>query len=70
MGADITVLEPGRFPVDPAESLSAVNWGSFEGREFFVRVAATYVRGQLAWDGSHIQNEAGTGQFLKGAGVG
>lgn len=62
--ADITVLEPGRFIHDPSKSLSAVKWSSMEGREFRVRVAATYVRGQLAWDGKAIRNKAGDGRFL------
>jgi allantoinase len=65
--ADITVLEPGRFIHNPAKSLSAVKWSSFEGREFRVRVAATYIRGQLAWDGQEIRNEAGDGRFLRPA---
>ena len=65
--ADIVVLEPGRFPFDPSKSLSAVKWSSYEGREFTVRVAATYVRGALAWDGSAIRNNAGDGRFLRPA---
>ncbi|MCR4524000.1 dihydroorotase family protein [Bosea sp. 47.2.35] len=65
--ADITVLEPGRFIHDPSKSLSAVKWSSMEGREFRVRVAATYVRGQLAWDGKEIRNKAGDGRFLRPA---
>lgn len=69
LDADITVLEPGRFVFDPSNSLSAVRWSSFEGREFSVRVAATYVGGRLAWDGSRICNEAGSGRFLKGVGA-
>lgn len=65
--ADIVVLEPGRFVHDPGKSLSAVKWSSFEGREFTVRVAATYLRGQLVWDGSAIRNKAGNGRFLRPA---
>ncbi|CAN7146903.1 amidohydrolase family protein [Bosea sp. LjRoot90] len=65
--ADITVLEPGRFIHDPSKSLAAVKWSSMEGREFRVRVAATYVRGQLAWDGEQIRNKAGDGRFLRPA---
>jgi allantoinase len=63
--ADIVVLEPGRFVHDPSRSLSAVRWSAFEGRTFNVRVAATYVRGQLAWDGRQICNSAGDGRFLR-----
>ncbi|MBP6019148.1 MAG: amidohydrolase family protein [Burkholderiaceae bacterium] len=63
--ADIAILKPETYKFDPANSLSAVKWSSFEGREFQVRVAATYVRGQLAWDGSSIRNTAGSGQFVR-----
>ncbi|CAM5771913.1 dihydroorotase [Bosea minatitlanensis] len=63
--ADIAVLEPGRFVHDPGKSLSAVRWSSMEGRELRVRVAATYVRGRLAWDGQRICNKAGDGRFLR-----
>ncbi|PZP25842.1 dihydroorotase [Pseudomonas kuykendallii] len=63
--ADIVVLEPGRFIHDPANSLAAVNWSSFEGRTFDVRVAATFLRGQLAWDGQQIVNSAGAGRLQK-----
>ena len=67
--ADIVVLEPGRFVHDPSRSFSAVRWSSFEGREFSVRVAATYVRGQLAYDGEQIVNQPGDGMFLRPAAV-
>lgn len=65
--ADIAVLEPGKFVFDPSSSLSAVNWSSFEGREFTVRVAATFLRGALVWDGSKIQNKPGAGKFVRPA---
>jgi allantoinase len=28
-------------------------------------VEATYVRGQLAWDGKTVRNAAGDGQFIR-----
>ena len=59
MDADIVVLRPDRYRYDPSNSLSAVTWSSFEGREFTVRVAATYCRGELVWDGAGVVNEAG-----------
>jgi allantoinase len=63
--ADIAVLEPGRFVFDAAKSLSAVQWSAFHGREMRVRVAATFVRGKLAFDGERVVNAAGYGAFLK-----
>jgi len=63
--ADIVILKPEKYRYDPSTSLSAVTWSSSEGREFHVRVAATYVRGALAWDGKGITNAAGSGQFVR-----
>ncbi|MGP8164141.1 MAG: dihydroorotase [Steroidobacteraceae bacterium] len=63
--ADIVVAEPGRFAFDAAKSLSAVQWSSFDGRTMHIRVAATFVRGQLVFDGSRIVNQAGDGRFLR-----
>jgi allantoinase len=63
--ADVVLLDPQRYAFDPARSLSAVQWSSFEGREFLVRVAATWCRGQRVYDGEHIVNPAGSGRFLR-----
>lgn len=63
--ADIVILKPEKYRYDPSTSLSAVTWSSSEGREFQVKVAATYVRGALAWDGKKIINTKGSGQFVR-----
>ncbi|SSW69964.1 dihydroorotase [Achromobacter agilis] len=63
--ADIVILKPERYAFDPSDSLSAVQWSSFEGREFTVRVAATWCRGQLVFDGQRIVNQKGDGRFLR-----
>jgi len=63
--ADIVILKPEKYRYDPSTSLSAVTWSSFEGREFHVKVAATYLRGALAWDGKGITNIKGSGQFVR-----
>lgn len=63
--ADIVIVKPETYRFDPSTSLSAVTWSSFEDREFQVRVEATYVRGQLAWDGKTVRNAAGDGQFIR-----
>jgi allantoinase len=62
--ADIVVAEPGRFAFDASKSLSAVQWSSFDGREMRIRVGATFVRGQLVFDGRGIVNKPGHGHFL------
>jgi allantoinase len=63
--ADLVILQREKYLYDPSESLSAVKWSSFEGREFSVRVAKTFVRGQLVWDGSNIANQPGSGKFQR-----
>jgi allantoinase len=63
--ADMVLLKPERYAFDPSNSLSAVQWSSFECMEFTVRVAATYCRGALVFDGHKIVNQAGDGQFLR-----
>jgi len=63
--ADIVVAESGRFVFDASKSLSAVQWSSFDGREMRIRVGATFVRGQLAYDGAGIVNKAGHGRFQR-----
>ncbi|EJO31336.1 dihydroorotase [Achromobacter marplatensis] len=63
--ADIVILKPERYAFDPAGSLSAVQWSSFEGREFTVRVAGTWCRGQQVYDGRRIVNQKGDGRFLR-----
>ncbi|HYG42644.1 MAG TPA: amidohydrolase family protein [Bordetella sp.] len=65
--ADLVLLKPERYAYDPATSVSAVQWSSFEGMTFSVRVHATYSRGQLAYDGT-VRNAAGHGRFLRPAG--
>ena len=59
-----TVAVRGRLR---SNSLSAVQWSSFEGMEFTARVHATYSRGQLVHDGGKIVNAAGYGRFLRPA---
>lgn len=63
--ADIVVLTPERYAFDPSQSLSAVQWSSFEGMEFSVRVAATFCRGKLVAQDGKIVNAAGYGRFLR-----
>ena len=66
--ADIAVLEKEEYNFDPSASQSAVTWSSFAGRRFTVKVAATYCRGDLVWDGAQIKNTAGgESRFLRPA---
>lgn len=65
--ADLVVLERGRFPWDEAGAHDGLNWSPFHGDTFTVRVAATWLRGRLAWDGAAIVNEPGSGRYVRRA---
>lgn len=63
--ADFVLLKPEKYAFDPSQSLSAVKWSSFEGREFTVRVKATWCRGQPVYADGCIVNQPGYGHFLR-----
>jgi allantoinase len=63
--ADIVIAEPGRFVFDASRSLSGAQWSGFDGREMRIRVGATFVRGQIVFDGSKIVNKPGHGRFQR-----
>lgn len=65
MDADLVVLRPEHYAFDPSNSLSAVQWSSFEGMEFSVRVESTYCRGRAVFSDGKIVNQAGFGTFLR-----
>lgn len=65
--ADFVILKPETYAYDPATSLSAVQWSSFEGMEFSVRVQSTWSRGRAAYADGRIVNEAGSGRFVRPA---
>ncbi|MGI4814490.1 MAG: dihydroorotase [Janthinobacterium lividum] len=67
MDADFVILDPSRYRFDPAESLSAVKWSSFEGMEFSVKVKDTFCRGRHVYSNGKILNQAGDGRFLRPA---
>lgn len=63
--ADLVVLERGTFPWDEAEGHDGLAWSPYHGRDFSVRVARTYLRGQLGWDGQNILNAPGSGRMQR-----
>jgi allantoinase len=62
--ADIAVLETGDYPFDAANNHDGLRWSPYDGERFKARVAATFVRGQLAWDGSTVCGRPGQGRFI------
>jgi dihydroorotase len=45
------------YTVERGNVLSKCGWSPFEGTRFRSRVAATWVNGELAWDGRRLVNE-------------
>lgn len=64
--ADICVLTPEPYVYDAAASGNNIaGWSPFDGVELPYGVAATYLRGQLAYDGKAVLNAPGSGRFLR-----
>ena len=64
--ADIAVLVPSPHRYDPAASgLNAASWSPYTGLELTHAVQATYLRGQLIYDGTRVRATPGTGRFLR-----
>lgn len=63
--ADVVVLSKGSFTWDSATAHDELNWSPFDGRKFDVRVSRTYLRGELAWNGSEVCNRPGSGRYAR-----
>ncbi|HBF28692.1 amidohydrolase family protein [Rhizobium sp.] len=63
--ADITILKHETQIWDSMNAHDDLNWSPFDGREFSVRVARTYLAGQLAFDGQAVINQPGAGQYVR-----
>lgn len=62
--ADLMVLEEGSFVHDSKNAHDELNWSPFDGQNFDVRVAETYVRGARVWDGKNITGATGHGRYV------
>jgi allantoinase len=64
--ADIVVLTPEpRIYRAAASGHNVVGWSPYDGLRLPWRVAATYARGRLAFDGTDVVAEPGTGAFVR-----
>ena len=63
--ADLVLVDPFTpYTVERANVLSKCGWSPFEGTRFSSRIAATFVNGELVWDGQRLIGEA-QGQRLE-----
>ena len=64
--ADLLVLEPGDFVFDQASLVDRpeMNWSAWHGQKMRARVAATWLRGRMIWDGTTVLARPGDGRFV------
>lgn len=63
--ADITVLEPAHVVYDPvATGHGVARWSPYAGLPLHWRVAGTWLRGRLAFDGRRVLSRSGDGRFI------
>lgn len=64
--ADLCVLERGDFAFDEAAIVDRpeLRWSPYHGRRMRARVAATFLRGRMIWNGSQLVTQPGDGHFL------
>jgi dihydroorotase len=62
--ADLVMIDDTPFTVQRGDVLSRCGWSPFEGTTFRSRIAATWVNGVLAWDGSALVGDP-AGQRLR-----
>ena len=68
LDADICVLVPGPHEYDPqASGYNAARWSPYTGLRLSHKVQATYLRGQLVFDGTTLHASPGTGRFVRPA---
>jgi allantoinase len=65
--ADVCVMERGDFVFDEAsiQDRPEMCWSPYNGRTMRARVAATYLRGRLIWDGATVLAKPGDGRFVR-----
>ena len=64
--ADLVVLERGDFSFDEKTLVDRpeMNWSPYHGRRMRARVAATWLRGRMIWDGTRVLARPGDGRFV------
>jgi len=63
--ADIVVLTPDKHVFDASKTgNNVVGWSPYDGMTLPYKVAATYLRGKLAYDGTKVLAAPGSGRFV------
>jgi allantoinase len=62
--ADFVVIEEKPVRFDAARTHDDLNWSPFDGAEFAMCVAATFLRGKLVYENEQILSAPGDGRFV------
>ncbi|WP_342629902.1 dihydroorotase family protein [Nguyenibacter vanlangensis] len=66
LDADITVMKRERWTYDAQASTNAfADWSPYDGREIDWKVAATYLRGRMVYDGDTVMAQPGSGRRVR-----
>ncbi|MGN6820436.1 MAG: dihydroorotase [Sphingomonas sp.] len=63
--ADIMVLRPGPIVFEASRTHDELNWSPYDGETFQARIAATFLRGDMVWDGSVVTGREGQGRYVR-----
>jgi allantoinase len=63
--ADIAVVDPADYLYNPGKGYTCVDWSPYAGRRMKARVAATWRRGEMIFDGSKVLSVPGSGRFVR-----
>jgi allantoinase len=62
--ADLAIVRNAEWKFDASQTLDGLNWSPYDGEIFTARTQATFVRGQLVWNGTQIEGKPGHGVFI------
>lgn len=62
--ADLAVIEPAEWVYDATAAHDGLCWSPYDGETFAARVTATFVRGEMAWDGLAVCGRPGFGRYV------
>jgi len=66
LDADVAVFDARQpWSFSAAGSVTNAKWSPFDGRELAGRVEATFVRGEVVYDGERVVGEPGCGRWLR-----
>lgn len=62
--ADLAVIEPAAWVYDATAAHDGLCWSPYDGETFTARVATTFVRGAMVWDGTTVRGRPGFGRYV------